>query len=358
MASSLPVLAEPNSPLPSDLKADVKEVVESVLSRLDDYIDLDDLTELHKQARGLAEYLREHDENGRTMRAAQLRVEKRIGELLAETVRAGNPQLSKDATIGRLPKGITRDQSSKWQKLAGMPTQIFEDYLADAHKPSVTGALRHALRAAGSTEEVETAFLRVSDDLETIVQRGVRFRTILADPAWAYANQGTRGATGNHYRTMPTSEIAALPIEKLAADVAQLHLWATDVFLEDAIAVMKAWGFVRKSMLIWEKPQLGLGNYYRLTHEYLLLGTRGEAQFPLSQRSHRSVIKASREAHSRRPDQFRQLVEQVGRGPRLELFGRREVPGWVIWGNEVERDRLHQGVEELLDAEQVEDSDE
>ncbi len=180
-----------------------------------------------------------------------------------------------------------------------------------------------------------------SHDLELMIQRGVKFRPIYADPPWAYANQGTRAATGNHYRTMPTAEIAALPVEKLAEDVAQLHLWATEPFLEDAFHIMKAWGFERKSTLIWEKPQLGLGNYYRLTHEYLLLGTRGGAQFPKGQHNHRSVVRANREAHSRKPDQFRQLVEQVGNGPRLELFGRREVSGWVVWGNEVESDKFH-----------------
>jgi hypothetical protein len=50
----------------------------------------------------------------------------------------------------------------------------------------------------------------------------------------------------------------------------------------------------------------------------------------------------------------RRLVEQVSNGPRLELFGRRQVADWVVWGNEVERDKFHQGVGELLDAEQVE----
>ena len=292
------------------------------------------------------------------MRSAQLRILRRIGEVLVQTVRPGNPQLSKGVTIGRLPKGITRTESSKWQKLAAMPKDVFQEYLGDARKPSLNGALKHALRTAGSDEVGETALYCGSHDLELMIQRGVKFRTIYADPPWAYDNQGTRAATGNHYTTMPTAEIAALPVEKLAADVAQLHLWATDAFLEDACDIMKAWGFKRKSTLIWEKPQMGLGNYYRLTHEYLLLGTRGEAQFPEGQRGHRSVLRSDRLKHSQKPDQFRQLVEQVGNGPRLELFGRRQVAGWAVWGNEVESDKFHQGVGEVLDVEQVEESDE
>ena len=345
--SSILVPTKLEAALPGDPNADLMKRVEETVARLDDFTDIDDLIELNKQARALVEYLREHDESGHAMRIAQLRIEKRIGEVLVQTVRPGNPQLSKDATIGRLPKGVTRDQSSRWQKLAAMQPELFEDYLASANKPSLNGAFKHALRVAGANEVGETALCCGPGELDLMIQRGVKFRTIYADPPWAYANQGTRAATGNHYRTMTTAEIAALPVEKLAADVAQLHLWATDAFLEDACDIMKAWGFKRKSTLIWEKPQMGLGNYYRLTHEYLLLGTRGEAQFPDGQRGHRSVLRANREKHSRKPDVFRQLVEQVGNAPRLELFGRRQVPGWVVWGNEVEREQLYKGVAEL-----------
>ncbi len=345
-APGLPAMVEPRRNRPPET---LREGVERILSQLDQYTDISALSELHAQARALAEYLREHDGHGCALRVAQLRIEKRIGEVLAESVRPGNPQLSRDPTIGRLPEGITRDQSSRWQKLAAIPEKTFEDYLAGAQKPSLNGALRHALQAAGADETGETAVCCGPRELELLVQRGVKFRTLYADPPWAYTNQATRGATGNHYRTMPTPEIAALPIEKLAANVAQLHLWATDRFLEDAIEVLRAWGFERKSMLIWEKRQLGLGNYYRMTHEYLLLGTRGGAQFPDDQRNHRSVMRADRDVHSRKPEQFRQLVEQVSQAPRLELFARRPVENWTVWGNEIEQDRFHEGVQETLD---------
>ena len=355
MDKLLPVPTKPDAALPGDPNVNLMERVEQTLARLDEFTDIHHLTELHRQARGLVEYLREHDENGRTMKIAQLRIERRIGEVLAETVRVGNPQLSSDSTIGRLPDGISRYQSSKWQKLAEIPDECFEDYLADTRKPSLNGALRHAIRSAGSVEEGETALYCGRDDLDLLIQSGMKSRTIYLDPPWQYSNQGTRGATDNHYPTMPTADIAALPVEKLAADVAQLHLWTTEAFREDAIAIMKGWGFEKKGSLIWEKPQLGLGNYWRVCHEYLLLGTRGGAKFPDGQHGHRSVVRADRLKHSEKPDVFRKRVEQVGDGPRLELFGRRQVPGWVVWGNEVESEQLHQGIADLLDAEKVED---
>ena len=157
MDKFLPVPTNQDSALPGDQNFNVIAKVEQTLARLDEYTEISDLTELHRQARGLVEYLRGHDENGRTMRAAQLRIERRIGEVLSETVRPGNPQLSQSPTNGLLPKGITRDQSSKWQQLAKLPADVFEKYLGDARKPSLNGALKHALRAAGSDEAGETA---------------------------------------------------------------------------------------------------------------------------------------------------------------------------------------------------------
>ena len=38
--------------------------------------------------------------------------------------------------------------------------------------------------------------------------------------------------------------------------------------------------------------------------------------------------------HSEKPDVFRKLVETVSDDPRLELFGRKAVPGWTVFGNQ------------------------
>ena len=83
-------------------------------------------------------------------------------------------------------------------------------------------------------------------------------------------------------------------------------------------------GFTYKSGLVWIKDQMGMGNYWRISHEYLLLGIRGQLGF----RSHRqrSWVGARRSIHSRKPGIFRHLVECVSPGPYLELFGREEIP--------------------------------
>jgi N6-adenosine-specific RNA methylase IME4 len=40
--------------------------------------------------------------------------------------------------------------------------------------------------------------------------------------------------------------------------------------------------------------------------------------------------------HSSKPEQVRDIIERGSPGPYLELFGRRRVDGWTVWGNQIE----------------------
>lgn len=180
-------------------------------------------------------------------------------------------------------------------------------------------------------------------DLQTLIDRDMKFGTIYADPPWLYGNQGTRAATGNHYGGLSVQDIASLPVEALAADNAHLHLWTTNAFLFECKAIMEAWGFEYKSCLVWVKPQMGIGNYWRVSHEFLLLGIRGTC--PFMNRSQMSWIQEPRTRHSNKPEAVRGRIEKVSPGPRLELFGRRIAPGWVVWGNQIHRTLFEGDVE-------------
>lgn len=174
-------------------------------------------------------------------------------------------------------------------------------------------------------------------DLAALVDAGLQFPTIYADPPWPYSNTAARGAAANHYDTMTLEAIQGEPVKELAAKNAHLHLWTTNAFLREAFDVINAWGFQYKSCLLWLKPQLGMGNYWRVSHEFLLLGVRGS--LPFADRTCRSWLFARRTVHSRKPYAFRALIERVSPGPYLELYGREEQPrtGWTVYGNHVER---------------------
>ena len=145
------------------------------------------------------------------------------------------------------------------------------------------------------------------------------------------------GSRQNHYRTLTLDALCSEPVKELVAPEAHLHLWTTNACLREAFDVIRAWGFRYKSCLVWIKPQLGMGNYWRVSHEYLLLGVKGS--LPFRDKACRSWLKARRTVHSRKPFAFRELIERVSPGPYLELYGREEQPRseWTVYGNQVER---------------------
>ncbi len=173
--------------------------------------------------------------------------------------------------------------------------------------------------------------------LHELVDRGCKFPTIYADPPWPYENKASRGAAVNHYPTMSISEICAEPIPQLAEEDAHLHLWTTNAFLREAMDVIDTWGFTFKSCLVWVKNEIGMGNYWRVSHEFLLLGVRGKLTF--RDRTLPSWIQAHRTIHSRKPGAVRELIERASPAPYLELYGREELPNsaWTVYGNRVEQ---------------------
>ncbi|MCH7688246.1 MAG: hypothetical protein IH899_16450 [Planctomycetes bacterium] len=157
-----------------------------------------------------------------------------------------------------------------------------------------------------------------------------------ADPPWPYENEASRAAAVNHYPTMTIEEIYAEPVSELAEDHAHLHLWTTNAFLREAFDVVEAWGFKFKSCLVWVKSDIGMGNYWRVSHEFLLLGVRGKLTF--RDCTLPSWVQAQRTIHGRKPAAVRTLIEKASPGPYLELYGREELPqsAWTVYGNQIE----------------------
>lgn len=176
-----------------------------------------------------------------------------------------------------------------------------------------------------------------AEDLDALVATGCRFGTIYADPPWRYSNTATRASGEKTYDgTMSVEEIAGLPVSQLAAADAHLHLWTTNGFLFECPKLFEAWGFEFKSAFVWTKPQMGIGNYWRNSHEYLLTAVRGDAKH-FNDHGLKSWSEIDRGEHSAKPEQIRKMIEKASPGPYLELFGRRVADGWTVWGNQISR---------------------
>ena len=66
------------------------------------------------------------------------------------------------------------------------------------------------------------------------------------------------------------------------------------------------------------------------------------------------IVDTPVEAHSKKPDIVREkIVELVGDLPRAELFARKQFPGWVCVGNEIEGMDIRESIEVLKKKEGV-----
>ena len=172
-----------------------------------------------------------------------------------------------------------------------------------------------------------------------------KYQVIYADPPWAYrvrCKSRRLKLEEIQHPNMRIEEIADLPVKELADENCALFLWVTFPLLREIWKIIDAWGFTYKSVaFVWIKQNKkadslfwGMGYWTRANAEICILATKGSPK-RYSKRVHQ-VIVSHIEEHSKKPEEARKRIEQLmGDVPRIELFARRETPGWDVWGNEV-----------------------
>ena len=166
------------------------------------------------------------------------------------------------------------------------------------------------------------------------------FGAILADPPWAfrtYSKADVAPARGAQpYSVMSLDDIKALPVADVAARDCLLFMWTVSHLQAEAMEVAKSWGFRPVSVaFVWDKSRMGMGYWTRQEVEICHLFKRGRPK-RLS-RGVRSLIRAPRREHSRKPDEQYSRIESLVGGPYLELFARQAWAGWTAWGNQTDR---------------------
>jgi N6-adenosine-specific RNA methylase IME4 len=206
-------------------------------------------------------------------------------------------------------------------------------------------------RASDFSDIAEGARALLAGDIaraESIASGRHYYRTIVADPPWAYSTTKPSArwhrfiTAESHYDTMTNKQIASLPVADLAAPNAHLYLWVTNPRLfrgrkDDGVGpieIVEAWGFRYQTLITWVKEgTLGMGWDVRGQTEHAIFATRGDAKIPAEKRE-RNIIHAPKGRHSEKPDAFMDMVERVSPEPRIELFSRRARFGWDTWGDE------------------------
>jgi len=186
------------------------------------------------------------------------------------------------------------------------------------------------------------------------------YNIIYADPPWTYraaqSDDPVRG--GKTYTTMILGDIKNLDVQAIAARDCGLFLWATMPLLQEALDVIKSWGFRYttcafcwiklnptgallkggrngKDILLRKSIYSGLGYWTNRNAELCLYGKKGHPK--RQARNVKQIVLAPRGRHSAKPPEVRdRIVQLMGDLPRIELFARQRVPGWDAFGDEIE----------------------
>lgn len=158
---------------------------------------------------------------------------------------------------------------------------------------------------------------------------------IMSDPPWRYDFEEAKNReVENQYQTATIAEICGHKPNSSKDSI--LLLWATAPKLEEALQVMKAWGFTYRTCAVWDKQVIGMGYWFRVQHELLLLGVKGKpGSTPESERIS-SVFIEKRRQHSQKPEAVYEWVEKAFPGlKKAEMYARQPRPGWArIQSNE------------------------
>lgn len=177
-----------------------------------------------------------------------------------------------------------------------------------------------------------------------------KYNIIYADPPWKFGSKELQKYGGERFRpleavynTEKTTSMCEWDVKRIADKDCALFMWVTDAHIEDAIKLMKAWGFKYVTIaFIWSKVTkngkrvANLGAWTMKNCEICLFGTKGRMLKYKKSNSVQQLFEAERITHSKKPDCTRKFIEQIfGDIPRIELFARQYADGWDCWGNEV-----------------------
>ena len=163
-----------------------------------------------------------------------------------------------------------------------------------------------------------------------------KYQCIVLDPPWSYGTKysATGRRVANPYPEMSQDELKELEI--LSEDDSIIFLWTTQRFIWDAKELLEHWGFNYRSMIVWDKEQMGMGDLLRMQCEFCLVGIKGK---PLLNNPNniRDIIREPRREHSRKPESFYEIVNTLCVGSKIEYFSRTEREGWKSFGNETDK---------------------
>lgn len=181
-----------------------------------------------------------------------------------------------------------------------------------------------------------------------------KFQFALIDPPWKWQARSAKGeGRSPKYLRQHLDWLKRLDVPSILDRDAMVGMWVIDPMLPHALELAEVWGLKYSSVLfywaktrrnsdphdlIYEAASWHMGNGYgtRANPEQCLLFKRGKGLRRVSARERRLIIAPVQE-HSRKPDEAYARCERLwGNVSRIDVFARRQRPGWAVFGDEVQ----------------------
>jgi N6-adenosine-specific RNA methylase IME4 len=283
----------------------------------------------------------------------RIRAERRLGELLVAQKAAGGlnpgtrlvgggdgagaPTTEAPAIPTLASEGIDFKMSVRAQKLAQMPNEGFDKILGEWGDDMRKGE-RITTDILGKHKRLENEALKRTP----IVIPDGKFSVMVIDPPWQM-EKIERDVAPNQvafdYPTMNEAELIAFKdvLESMFADDCHMFMWTTQKFLPMALRLVEAYGFRYVLTMVWYKnggfQPFGLPQY---NVEFAVYARRGTPKF-IDFKAFSSGNSWPRREHSRKPNEFYELIRRVTDGPRIDVFSREPREGFKQLGNEISK---------------------
>jgi len=167
------------------------------------------------------------------------------------------------------------------------------------------------------------------------------YDVIVIDPPWPM-QKIERDERPNQsefdYPTMTEDELSDM--EMPSSDDCHLWLWTTHKFMPMAFRLLDAWRFKYICTFVWHKnggfQPFGLPQF---NCEFALYAHKGNPQF-IDTKAFNVCFDAPRTKHSEKPESFYDVVRRVTAGRRIDMFNRRKIEGFDVWGKEASNEEL------------------
>lgn len=306
---------------------------------------------------GLGKEVRQQKlDEGQMIAEALLDAEVRLGELMQDMPKAtkGNQytgkmvsdngvdnQSSKKDALSAI--GFNQKQAERFETLAKHPEIVAQAKTEAREADDIVSRSFVLEKIKAKAQQVKTEAVKadIERQREEIASQPLTspdglFDVIAIDPPWNYGTQYDAGGrrVGNPYPEMTQSELLNMKVP--SADNAIMFLWTTQRFIWDAKELLSAWGFEYRNVIVWDKQSIGMGDLFRMQCEFCLVGIKGKPTID-NNHAHRDIIQEQRREHSRKPDAFYKMVDELCVGRKLDFFSRQQRDGWVTFGNETNK---------------------